>query len=604
MMKKIIFRTALSALALTTVMGLGSCSDLFEPAKENIRDLSFMDKEPAYAQGILANAYILLPYGSMPSSDMATDDAVTNDQASNILKMATGTWTSSSDPLSQWQNRRNAIQYINIFLEHVDQVEWAADPAVRTMFCDRFKGEAYALRALQTLYLLRAHAGYDETGKLMGVPLLTHSEDQSSDFNQARAPFKTCIDSIYADCERALKLLPLDYGDVSDEAVPARYQALGVTHGSVYNRACGDVAKGRISGRIVEALMAQTALLAASPAYAEGSGVDYQQAADRAAVVLDRIGGVAGLDPLGYKWFSETKTIDALANGDNQKEVLWRGGIETSNTFEQDNFPPSLQGKGRVNPTQNLVDAFPALNGYPISESASGFDKSKPYEGRDPRLAAYIVLNGSKQGPNSKEIVSAAFGTNNDVINKENGYSTRTGYYLRKLLRADANPDPNYNTTQKHIFPRIRYTEIFLDYAEAANEAYGPTAKGSHQYSAYDVVKAIRQRAGIGLDNGDAYLESIKGDKAKMRELIRNERRLELCFENHRFYDLRRWKVDLNKLKEPARGVEITKGDDGSLVFKTIDVEQRLYEDYMYYGPIPYGERLKWSNLTQNKGWK
>ena len=190
------------------------------------------------------------------------------------------------------------------------------------------------------------------------------------------------------------------------------------------------------------------------------------------------------------------------------------------------------------------------------------------------------------------------------MTNKENGYSTRTGYYLRKLTRSECNPDPNYKTSAKHYSARIRYTELFLDYAEAANEAWGPTGKGSHTYSAYDVIKAIRARAGVGATNGDAYLESIKGDKAKMRELIRNERRIELCFENHRFYDLRRWQVDLSKLNETAMGTQIDKKSDGTLNFTPLKVEEREYKDYMYYGPVPYEETLKWTNLQQNDGWK
>ncbi|MCH5311028.1 MAG: RagB/SusD family nutrient uptake outer membrane protein, partial [Prevotella sp.] len=98
------------------------------------------------------------------------------------------------------------------------------------------------------------------------------------------------------------------------------------------------------------------------------------------------------------------------------------------------------------------------------------------------------------------------------------------------------------------------------------------------------------------------YLESIKNDKEKMRELIRNERRLELCFENHRFWDLRRWQANLN---ETAKGVNITtNASTGNLNYGNLDVEKRDYKDYMYYGPIPYSEVLKWSNLQQNDGWK
>jgi hypothetical protein len=87
-----------------------------------------------------------------------------------------------------------------------------------------------------------------------------------------------------------------------------------------------------------------------------------------------------------------------------------------------------------------------------------------------------------------------------------------------------------------------------------------------------------------------------------MRELIRNERRLELCFENHRFRDIRRWKVDLNQLNETARGVEISKSGN-TPVYTPINVESRNYQQHMYYGPIPYGEINKWSALQQNAGW-
>ena len=146
---------------------------------------------------------------------------------------------------------------------------------------------------------------------------------------------------------------------------------------------------------------------------------------------------------------------------------------------------------------------------------------------------------------------------------------------------------------------------MFLIYAEAANEAWGPQNSNGHLYSAYDVIKAIRTRAGLGTDNGDAYLESIKNnnDKDKMRELIRNERRIELCFENFRFWDLRRWNVNLTKLNETALGVEISKSG-ATMKYTPLEVENRKYEDYMIYGPLPFAEVMKWSNLEQNVGWK
>ena len=212
-------------------------------------------------------------------------------------------------------------------------------------------------------------------------------------------------------------------------------------------------------------------------------------------------------------------------------------------------IPPSLYGNGQVNPTQNLVDAFPMANGYPITDAAnSGYDPANPYANRDPRLTRYIVVNGSTL---AGKTINTSTNSGDDAVDYLKT-STRTGYYLRKLLREDVNTDPTSLQGKKHYSVHIRYTEIFLIYAEAANEAWGPDGRGSHAYSARDVIAAIRNRAKI--TQPDNYLASISS-KDDMRELIQNERRLELCFEGFRFWDLRRWKKDLT---EPARGVRIT----------------------------------------------
>ena len=577
---------------------LTACDDLFEPALENNRDLEAMYKEPSYAQGILANAYIILPYETSPTSDLATDDAVTNEISSNYLRMATGSWTANNNPVSQWQNRFNAIQYINLFLENVDKVEWAKDERISTMFLDRLKGEAYGLRALHMYYLLRAHGGKIADGTLMGVPIILKSEGPDADFNHARATYSDCVKQIMEDADKAIELLPLDYKKFADSEIPEKYKNIGVTNASDYRRVCGEEYRGLMSGRIALAVRAQTALLAASPAFQSGSGMTWEQAADYAAEIIEKAngGGGCGLDADGLEWY--TLADKDYGTGGSPAEVIWRSSTDDNNTLETANFPPSLYGNGRVNPTQNLVDAFPMANGYPISETSGNYDAENPYDNRDPRLAKYIVYNGSKQGPSDTEIITGTYGTNTDVVNKESGRSTRTGYYLRKLLRKECNPNSQYNTKKKHYTARIRYTEMFLIYAEAANEAWGPQNNHGHLFSAYDVIKAIRTRAGLGIDNGDAYLESIKDNKDKMRELIRNERRIELCFEY-----LRRWNVDLTKLNETALGVEISK--NGSVMnYSPLTVEKRKYEEYMIYGPIPFAEVMKWSNLEQNVGWK
>lgn len=591
-MKKIFFICLMGTVALT------GCDDLFTPAVENFKGLEDGRNDPLYAEGVLANAYTRNPYNSQSFNDVATDDAVSNQTDNTYLLMATGSWTANNNPMNQWDGCKAAIQYINMFLSEVDQTTWSETEIINELFCNRLKGEAYGLRAMNMFYLLQAHAGWTEDGQLLGVPVISQMEDVNSNFNVPRNTFDECIQSIFNDVDSALQVLPLDYEDVnSDAEVPQFYRDMGVAYYD-YNRVFGASFRMRMSGRIAMAFRAKAALLAASPAFADGSNVTWEDAARYNGELLQLIGGVGGLSATGTTWYKNISEIDAISAGENPQEILWRNGKETNAyALEQAQFPPSLLGGGQVNPTQNLVDAFPMANGYPITDSHSGYDDQNPYVNRDPRLNLYIVVNGSTVG-NAGTVIntSADNTTNNDGLNRENGVSTRTGYYLRKHLREDVglNASGTHNG-QSHYSPRIRYTEIFLNYAEAANEAWGPQNGGSFGFSAYDVIKAIRQRAGVGTDNGDAYLESIKGDQGKMRELIRNERRLELCFEGFRFWDIRRWKLNMN---EPAMGMRISGG-----TYTPFEVEERRFNDYMNYGPIPYSEIMKFDALLQNQGW-
>lgn len=593
----------LSAVLLAT---FSACDDLFEPAIENFKEPEDLKDMPSWAVGLLGHAYIGNPLGENANSwsftEVATDDAVSNDINNGYRKMAAGSWRADNTPgdLNRWQNLRGSLQYINQFLEISDDVQWAQDAKASELFNIRFKGEAYGMRALFMYHLLLSCSGWTADGQLLGIPILTESETVNSDFNKPRDTFKDCIEQLNRDVAKAIEYLPEDYGDVDNvNDIPAKFSEFDLDAGT-YSRVFGNHAKNRMSARVARAIRAQAALLAASPAYNEGSEVTWEQAANYMAEVLSGLGSnpIANMDPTGNKWYEDHSGIQNLEAGYNRPEILWRSNKNESNSLEKDHYPPSLFGNGRLNPSQNLVDAFPALNGYPIDDPKANYNPQDPYTNRDPRLALYIIYNGSTAGNASSVITTAVDGTNNDAMNKFDGASTRTGYYMRKLLDMTVNANPNNSTNGYHIKPWIRYTEIFLGYAEAANEAWGPTGTGPNSYSAYDVIKAIRQRAGIGENGGDPYLESIKNNKDKMRELIRNERRLELCFEGFRFWDLRRWKVDLEKLNEPVKGMKIT-----GTKYEVVEVEKRAYKDYMYYGPVPYGETLKFDALVQNKGW-
>ena len=586
-----------------------SCDDMFEPADENNRQEDAMYEESKYAHGLLMYGYDRLPYLTTTQTDIATDDAVTNLTSSAYLNMATGSWASDNNPMSQWDNCKDGIQYVNLFLSKVEKVKWAPSAASKQlMFVDRLKGEAFGLRALFYYYLLQAHGGYADDGVLYGVPLLTTPEDGSSDFNLPRATFAECVNQCFADCDSAMIYLPVDYEDIESEAdIPPVYSALGANV-SGYNLVFGTKSKNLMSGKIAEAIKAQVALLAASPAFREQSGVTSAQAASLCANVLKRIGGLEGFDPTGRTWYKNKSKIDASAE---MPEILWREDRVKNTAQERENFPPTLYGLGRVNPSQNLVDAFPMVSGLPITDPNSGYDPQNPYAKRDPRLADAILYNGTTF--RKAEIITGTYPNDkNETDDNLNSISTstRTGYYLKKLLRDDVSPLSSSIIEQFHIYPRIRYTEIFLAYAEAANDAWGPKSDPTGVgFTAYDVIKAIRERAGLGNDEfgrplpeGDVYLEECANDQSKMTNLIRNERRLELCFENKRFWDLRRWMLPLD---ETVKGVKIDRNEEsGALSYSIIDVEERKFNSsYQWYGPIPKSEMLKWSNLKQNKGW-
>lgn len=584
------------SILIVSLMIIPACS-LLEPENDNHDTISRVYNEPAYGEGLLLRGYLLLPNLDYRWDDVATDNAVTNDRttgtsANNYLRMATGEWSAIFDPQNIWNNSFTAISYINQFLSVVDSINWKwTDKEMDLLFERRLKGEAYALRGYHKYLLLRNHGGFGANGEPLGIPLYDNFATLTNDFFKPRASFAESVASANADFAEALKRLPMDYGNLSSLTnLPAGFSE--ITDINKYNTVFGTLIQQRVSGRIVKAFRAQLELLAASPGFNPNNDVaKWQSAASYHGELLADIGGTAGMDPLGYKFYLKASIDDAnLTSGDLKdiKEILWRRPIVSNAAREQANFPPSLYGNGAINPTQNLVDAFPMANGYPITDSKSGYNAANPYAGRDPRFALYIVYNGSSL---KSTAIKTSVGGGIDGIDASLT-STRTGYYMKKMLREDVNANPSSVSNQQHFSAIIRYTELFLNYAEAANEAWGPDGKGNFAFSARDVIAAIRKRAGI--TQPDAYL-AAQTTKEQMRALIRNERRLELCFEDFRFWDLRRWKEDLTV---PAKGVKIEGAN-----YTYFNVENRSYDNnYMHYGPVPDSYITRFS-LVQNKGW-
>jgi ragB/susD domain protein len=237
-----------------------------------------------------------------------------------------------------------------------------------------------------------------------------------------------------------------------------------------------------------------------------------------------------------------------------------------------------------MNPTQDFADAFPYRNGVPYVPGNPS-DPDDPYAGRDPRLDEYLIRNGSLFKDNVINTVDGDV----DGIDRKPSSSTTTGYYMKKLMNPSVNHTTGSVVTTRHFHTLLRMTEVYLIFAEAANEAWGPDGQGTVGYSARDVIARIRSTGGI---TPDQYLPTV-ATQADMRRLIRNERRLELAFENQRFWDVRRWK-DEQAMMRAAMGTR----DGGKTAF---EVESRVFMDYMIYGPIPYDEQMK--GLEQNRGW-
>jgi len=571
-------------ISLISVAMLAGCEWGLEPENDNHSTFDRVYEDQSFAEGLLIRAYTYLPTNDYRFDEPATDDAVTNDLVNSYLRIANGEWTALYNPQNLWDNCNRAILYANQFLGIVDRIKWKpTDDEINAQFIRRLTGEAYAMRGIMKYYLIRNHAGPNASGQMTGIPIYNVFLEKEG-FETPRSSFAESMQSAYDDLNKALTYLPMDYGNKT--AVPEGFGEVKDVYS--YNYVNGDATQQRVSGRVVKAFIARMALLEASPAFNTGnSAALWEKTAKLNAELLD----LSKFDAKGHQFYLKAQIDDGNLGANDkldQPEMLWRRPVSSNRTWETNNFPPSLYGNGRINPTQNLVDAFPMKNGYPIGHEKSGYNVSSPYANRDPRLALYIVYNGSTF---KSSTINTGVGAGDNGLNAKVN-STRTGYYLKKLLREDVNVNPSSVADQQHIIVHIRYTELFLNYAEAANEAWGPTSSSTYGYSAKDIIAAIRKRAGI--TQPDDYLESVT-TKEDMRNLIKNERRLELCFESFRFWDLRRWKDNLN---EPARGVRIENG-----AFNYFTVEERVYDNsYMHYGPIPFNEILKWG-FEQNAGW-
>ena len=547
-------------------MLMSSCDSFLDPRPEQRLTEENLIANPSYAEGLLLRAYGQLPTSYSFTLDYASDDAVTNETAASVNAMVKGGWASNSNPADQWGRSYEVFMYINKFMQIAPNVEWDwKSKAKNALFAKRLMGEAYALRALWGFNLLQAHAGYSGT-ELLGYPIVLSVLSDNDNLKLPRNTYAECVKQITDDLDSAIVRLPSKWADIAGN--------------TDHNEAQGAKFTNRINGLTAKLIKSRVLLYAASPAYSTSSWTDAANAA--AAVLVDN----GGLTNITAAKSADLKFYETYGSA----EILWASSrIQSKTDLGKANFPPSLFGRGETNPTQNLVDAFPKLDGTPFDPSLN--NTVTQYTGRDPRLAKYIVYNGLT-------FRGAVMKFADDVLNinapGRNVNATLTGYYLKKFINEGIIIDPGKPTVgQDQFYTYARYTEALLNFAEAANEAVGPDVAVSG-FTARAVVNAIRTRAGI---TSTAYINGL--DQAGLRAAIKNERRIELCFEGHRFWDIRRWN-DKTTMKAAVNGVKFS-ADNTTAIVSLVQV--RDYQDFQIYGPIPYNETLKY-DLKQNDSWQ
>ncbi len=559
---------------------------------------------PELAQGVLHKAYNGI--ANRPDCfsdnflDAATDNAVTNQRNSSIYKVGMGGITSFTYPLDNWTTAYNMLNYVNAFLENglTDQVLYnRPDPEKDKQIKQRLQGESYFLRAWWHFELLKMYGGKAANGKALGVPLADHfisEEEAAKNGNFIRPTYQATVEFIVTDLNNAIDLLPAAYSGDDLE--------FGTTQIGRATKASAAVLKSRVL------------LYSASPAMQDddvtkitGMGqfeilnaTVYQAKWEAVAKELNKI---LGMD--GFGTFVPI-TAAAIADASSESSDYAFRRYFNNNLLEGFNFPPFYYGSARTTPSHNLVTAFYAKNSYPATDVRSGINLSDPnldmmqlYTVLDNRFALNVYYHKATFGDSGQALDMSEGGKDSPSFS-ENG--TRTGYYLAKFVsKKSAALNPIQTLNSVHYNPLLRKSEVLLNFAEAANEAWGnPTVKGEGcLYSAYEIMKTVRTQAG-GITS-DPYLSEMAQSQAAFRTLVQNERRLEFAFESHRYFDMRRWVLPLN---EEIKGVAVTRNQDGTFSYKEQVVEQRKYEVKNYFAPLPYAELVKNKNLINNQGWE
>ncbi|MBR6881655.1 MAG: RagB/SusD family nutrient uptake outer membrane protein [Bacteroidales bacterium] len=521
-------------------------------------------------------------YGYMPAKDIAdvssalrdcgSDDAEYADPEASVQRFTNGNWSSISTVDTKWE-LYGGVRAANDFLDLVwdEETKDIKEVVKENLSIFRYTSKynqqmehlacfPYEAKVLRAYYFFELARRYGD----IPMPLVKLTAEEANAIE--KTPFDDVVEFIVAECDEAAEHLPNTYVGMLDDEI------------------------GRVTKGFALAVKAKALLYAASPLHnPSGDKAKWEKAAAAAKAIMDMDYYV--LDP------KET------ANNYTSPEVILAICRSESQSFERYNFPVRFTYGDRTSmagtyPTQNLVDAFQTINGYDITLGANGwttsdpdFDITRPYENRDPRFARAILANGMAFKGSTIE----TFVGGRDYSATRSDLGTVTGYYLRRYIIESVDFTPEAQVQAKHQWIVYRYAEALLSYAEALNEYLGsPTATdGTFTVSALDALNQVR---------ANAMMPAVRASsQAAFRDAVRREWRVEFAFEDHRFWDVRRWDIG-QETQGQIDGVEIVKSGSQFTYSRKV-VETRSWSSRMNLFPIPQSETFSNPNLTQNTGW-
>lgn len=509
----------------------------------------------------LANAfYSPITYGySVIDNNIfasASDEAQQTAVSSNVLYFNKGILNEGVNPLFYlYRNYYEGIRAANYFLDYVKDGK-----GEELLKLNRnIENDIYSyMRDVASLnwYIAEAHIArayyYSELIKMYGaVPIIEKTIEQSDNEKVTQSSYDQVVEYILNEIDTYSGELAVNWDEFADR-------------------------EGRFTLGAALAIKSRVLLYAASPLHnPEGNLNKWIKAAEAARDFIDN-------EELDYSLDQNYGTYFIGANSLSSPETIYAVRRGVSNSMEVNNYPISTPGGySGVTPSHNLVSAYEYV-GEP--------DPNNPYANRDPRLYASVVTNGSTW--NDRVIDQLPGGS--DDMTKAN--ASRTGYYLKKFLTDNLNLIQGQ--TAQHNWVAYRYAEILLNYAEAMNEAFGPTdVPAGFTLSATDAINMVRNRA-----SADLPLISTES-KDEFRSAIKHERRIELAFEDHRYWDLLRWKDAMQVLNQPIMGVKVVE-DGESVNYVEIKVADRVFNERNYYLPFLRSEIVNSNNtLKQNEGY-